>query len=169
MLQAVVIYRMGLYRDSLIKPLKSFIILLAEVASGRKPVRLLLQSPWEQHGSNTSHAASSTGLPQEAPMPSGTTSAAIAPTAVTHAPSRAAGHAQVVGDAQTSEVPLGNTNTPVFNFGNPEWSDFLQANETLDSNAQLPPQLDNMDPYVGFDIPFWLGQDQYWDMLHDRT
>lgn len=60
------------------------------------------------------------------------------------------------------------SNTPVFNFSNSEWSDFVQANETLDSDATLP-QVDGLDPYVGFDIPFWLGQDQYWDMLHDRN
>ena len=27
---------------------------------------------------------------------------------------------------------------------------------------------DAMDPYAGFDIPFWLGQDQYWDMVNER-
>lgn len=61
-----------------------------------------------------------------------------------------------------------NTNAPVFDFGSSEWSDILQANDDLDTDASLP-QGGGMDPYIGFDIPFWLGQDQYWDMLHDRN
>jgi hypothetical protein len=67
-----------------------------------------------------------------------------------------------------SEMPCNNTNAPLFDFGSSEWSDFIQANETLDTSAMLP-QVDSTDPYIGFDIPFWLGQDQYWDMLHDKN
>lgn len=67
----------------------------------------------------------------------------------------------------SSAIPYESTNTPVFDFGSSEWSDFIQANETLDASAPLP-QEGSMDPYIGFDIPFWLGQDQYWDILHDR-
>lgn len=65
-------------------------------------------------------------------------------------------------------MPYQNINTPVFDFGSSEWNDFLQASETLDPIIPLP-QGDGMDPYIGFDIPFWLGQDQYQDMLHDRS
>jgi hypothetical protein len=61
-----------------------------------------------------------------------------------------------------------NVNTPVFDLGGTEWSNFIQANETLGLDVSLP-QGDGIDPYIGFDIPFWLGQDQYWDMLQDRS
>lgn len=96
----------------------------------------------------------------------------IAPNAFTDASDQTLGAPKPSEQSQafgiTSSVPINNVNTPVFDFGNSEWSDYLQANELLDSNMSLP-QLDSVDPYVGFDIPFWLGQDQYWDMLHDRT
>lgn len=85
---------------------------------------------------------------------------------------------QAAGADQQSEnaQPLDNTlslphqsiSTPIFGFGSSEWNEFIQAHENLDLSAQLP-QANGMDPYIGFDIPFWLGQDQYWDMLHDRN
>lgn len=78
---------------------------------------------------------------------------------------------QVSENAQSSNMasalPHQNISTPVFDFGNPQWTDFMQASDTFDSSIPLP-QTDSMDPYIGFDIPFWLGQDQYQDMLHDR-
>lgn len=78
---------------------------------------------------------------------------------------------QVSENAQSfnmaSAVPQQNISTPVFDFGNSEWTDFMQASDTFDSSIPLP-QADSMDPYIGFDIPFWLGQDQYQDMLQDR-
>lgn len=65
-------------------------------------------------------------------------------------------------------IPYNNMNTPVFDFGSSEWSDFIQANENLDTSTTLL-QADGIDQYIGFDIPFWLGQDQSWDMMHDRN
>jgi hypothetical protein len=120
------------------------------------------------HSSNTSYTTSSTGLPQEAIASNDTQTAAIAPTASSNANYQAEG-ALHSGNAQQLDAPLNSNNThaPVFDFGTSEWSDFLQANHSLAPNTQLPP-LDTIDPYIGFDIPFWLGQDQYFDMLHDR-
>lgn len=63
-----------------------------------------------------------------------------------------------------SAMPHQAMNTPVFDFGNSEWTDFMQASDTFDSSMPIP-QADSMDPYIGFDIPFWFGQDQYQDML----
>jgi hypothetical protein len=120
------------------------------------------------HSSNTSYTTSSTGLPQEAIASNDTQTAAIAPTASSNANYQVEG-ALHSGNAQQLDAPLNSNNThaPVFDFGTSEWSDFLQANHSLAPNTQLPP-LDTIDPYIGFDIPFWLGQDQYFDMLHDR-
>jgi hypothetical protein len=53
-------------------------------------------------------------------------------------------------------------------FGSTGWDAFMHAS----GNAGLDPTLfagDDVDPCVGFDIPFWLGQDQYWDMLNERS
>jgi hypothetical protein len=55
-----------------------------------------------------------------------------------------------------------------FDLGSTEWNNFMQAS----GNGGLGPTLyagDTMDPYTGFDIPFWLGQDQYWDMINERN
>ena len=80
--------------------------------------------------------------------------------------------APVPEDAQSfniaSAMPHQDINTPVFDFGNSEWTDFMQASDTFDSSIPLP-QADSMDPYIGFDIPFWIGQDQYQDMLQDHS
>jgi hypothetical protein len=67
-----------------------------------------------------------------------------------------------------SAMPYQNINTPLFDFGNSEWTDFMQANDAFDSSISLPHK-DSVDPYIGFDIPFWLGQDQYQNMLQDRN
>jgi hypothetical protein len=75
-------------------------------------------------------------------------------------------HAQSFNIA--SAMPHQATNTPVFDFGNSEWIDFMQASDTCDSSIPLP-QANSVDPYIGFDIPFWLGQDQYQDILQDRS
>lgn len=56
----------------------------------------------------------------------------------------------------------------VFDFGNSEWTDVMQASDAFDSSIALQ-QADSVDPYIGFDIPFWLGQDQYQEMLQDRN
>jgi hypothetical protein len=69
-----------------------------------------------------------------------------------------------------SAVPVNNPPNDFagFNLGNTEWNTFMQAGE----NDGLGPTLsagDTMDPYAGFDIPFWLGQDQYWDIINERN
>ena len=113
-----------------------------------------------QHDSDTSYAISSTGLPQEVTASEDTQTITVAPTAASNA------NHQSAGNAQPFDTPLNSNtiNAPVFDFRTSEWSDFLQSNHPLTPNAQL----DSIDPYIGFDIPFWLGQDQYFDMLHDR-
>lgn len=118
------------------------------------------------------HTASSTGLPQGHTRSHAMQSTADGSTAPNSTLTQAANTAQSTENVQpfdsASSAQHQIINTPVFDFGNPEWSDFIQANETLNSSAPLP-QASSMDPYIGFDIPFWLGQDQYWDMLHDRN
>ncbi|KZM26416.1 DNA binding [Ascochyta rabiei] len=118
------------------------------------------------------HATSSTGLSQD-----GSSSYVAQPEAGPSAkPNNSMAHTSGASqNANTfpsfdnaSSISYQNINTPVFDFGNSEWSDCVQANENLESNTMLP-QTDSVDPYIGFDIPFWLGQDQYWDMLHDRN
>jgi hypothetical protein len=69
-----------------------------------------------------------------------------------------------------SAVPVNNPPNDFagFNLGTTEWNTFMQASE----NDGLGPTLsagDTMDPYAGFDIPFWLGQDQYWDIINERN
>ena len=117
-----------------------------------------------QHDSNTSYAVSSTSLPQEVIQTD-----AVAPAASSNVNYQVESAPHLAGNAQPLDAPLNsnNLNAPVFDFGTSEWSDFLQTNPSLAPNTQLQ-SLDNIDPYIGFDIPFWLGQDQYFDMLHDR-
>jgi hypothetical protein len=128
-----------------------------------------LEPRLDGHNSNTNYTISSTGLPQEAIASNDTQTAAIAPTVSSNTNHQAEGALHSAGNAQPLDAPLNNNtiNAPVFDFGTSEWSDFLQANNSLAPNTQLP-SLDSIDPYIGFDIPFWLGQDQYFDMLHDR-
>lgn len=118
------------------------------------------------------HATSSTGLLQDQASShlaqstsSGTNRSSSAMDQATSA-SQAIENVQSISSAPS--FPYNNMNTPVFDLGGTEWSNFIQANETLDSNASLV-HGDGIDPYIGFDIPFWLGQDQYWDMLQDRN
>ncbi|KAF2621566.1 hypothetical protein BU25DRAFT_426337 [Macroventuria anomochaeta] len=112
------------------------------------------------------HTTSSTGLPQEHSDSYTTQGGQNTPSNDLRQAANANPSAENAQSFNTS-MPYQNSNTSVSDFGSLEWSDFIQANEALDSSAPLP-QTDGMDPYVGFDIPFWLGQDQYWDMLHDR-
>jgi hypothetical protein len=72
--------------------------------------------------------------------------------------------------ASASAAPVSNPSNDFagFNLGNTEWNTFMEAG----GNDGLGPTLsagDTMDPYAGFDIPFWLGQDQYWDMVNERN
>ncbi|KAJ8118776.1 hypothetical protein OPT61_g319 [Boeremia exigua] len=125
----------------------------------------------DEHGNEPSGSTSSMGLPQEHVDSSAAPSAAGGLTSSTDALTQTSSAPQLIENLQATDnatfVPNNSVNAPVFDFGSSEWSDFLQANETLDASAPLP-QVDGLDPYIGFDIPFWLGQDQYWDMLHDR-
>ena len=118
------------------------------------------------------HTTSSTGLPQDHASSHSMQTGTGESNAPSNSMSQAANANPLAENAQTfnsgPSVPYQNINTPVFDFGSSEWSDFIQASETFDSSASLP-QADSMDPYIGFDIPFWLGQDQYWDMVHDRS
>lgn len=46
------------------------------------------------------------------------------------------------------------------NLGLLQWSDYMQSNNEI--NEILPLPMDNSaDLFAGFDIPFWLGQDEY--------
>lgn len=133
--------------------------------SGLEPIRT-------EHSNEQHRSTSSMGLPQEHGDSCATHSAARGLTPFTNASMQASGVPSAVdnepGYNATTFAPNSNTNTPVFDFGSSDWSGFLQTSDTFEASAQLP-QVDNMDPYIGFDIPFWLGQDQYWDMLHDRN
>mgnify|MGYP004514308757 CR=1 FL=1 len=125
-----------------------------------------------ERSNEPSHSNSRIGLPQEHTGSCGAHQAASGSNALNSVVDHAAGASQLVENIQSFDnapsVSYDNTNNPVFDFGSPERSDFIQANNVLDPGAPLP-QMDGMDPYIGFDIPFWLGQDQYWDMLHDRN
>ncbi|KAF9700409.1 hypothetical protein EKO04_001499 [Ascochyta lentis] len=118
------------------------------------------------------HAKSSTGLSQDRSSSHVARSGAGPPTRPNNNTAQTSGASQnpeaVPSFENASSFSYQNVNTPVFDFGSSEWSDFIQGSETLASNTMLP-QTDSMDPYIGFDIPFWLGQDQYWDMLYDRN
>lgn len=115
---------------------------------------------------------SSTGLPHDSIESFVTQSVVSGPSGASNRPSQATHPASLLESARplnaVPALPYQNTNTPVFDFGNSEWNEFLHASETLDPSIPLS-QGDGMDPYIGFDIPFWLGQDQYQDMLHDRS
>lgn len=112
------------------------------------------------------------GLPQNAEDLHSTQSTTGGPHVLNNSLDQAVNVNTISGNSKSfniaSDVPYQNINTPVFDFGNPEWNDLFQASETLDPSISLP-QGDGMDPYIGFDIPFWLGQDQYQDMLQDRN
>jgi len=111
----------------------------------------------QEHADSHATLSSARGLPSFNDISTQTSGASGAPQAVEN-----------LQPYDTVSSAANNTsNAPLFDFGSSEWSEFLQANNTLDASAPLP-QADGMDPYIGFDIPFWLGQDQYWDMLHDR-
>lgn len=118
------------------------------------------------------HMTSSTGLPQDPTGSHNTRSAAGGTNGPNNGLGQATNSTPLLDNTQsfnsTSAMPYHSINTPVFDFGVSEWNDFLQASESLDPSISLP-QGDGMDPYIGFDIPFWLGQDQYQDMLHDRN
>lgn len=131
-----------------------------------------LEPPHAGCNNEPNPSSSSMGLPEEHVDSHATQSAARGMPSYNSTSTQASGAPQQAQNLQPYDtVPLAasnNSNPPVFDFGSSEWSDFLQANDTLDASASLP-QVDDMDPYIGFDIPFWLGQDQYWDMLHDRN
>jgi hypothetical protein len=119
-----------------------------------------------------SHIAASTESPQDHASSHNTQAAASGSTAPNNGLSQASGIPRLAENVQSFENPpsvsYNNINTPVFDFGSLEWSDFIQANDNIDPSTTFP-HAEGMDPYIGFDIPFWLGQDQFWDMLHDRN
>lgn len=131
-----------------------------------------LEVPTGRQSNEQIHSTSSTGLGQEIAGSSDTQSTAVPPNvfvnAIGQAPDAPKPSEQVQNFDNAPSIAMNNINTPIFDFGDSEWSDYLQANELFDANAPLS-QLDAVDPYIGFDIPFWLGQDQYWDILHERN
>jgi hypothetical protein len=75
---------------------------------------------------------------------------------------------QLYANASAATVNNPQSDFTGFDLGNTEWNTFMQAG----GNDGLGPTLyagDTVDPYAGFDIPFWLGQDQYWDMINERN
>ncbi|KAF3044267.1 hypothetical protein E8E12_001901 [Didymella heteroderae] len=118
-----------------------------------------------------SRTASSTGLPQEITNSYGIQPAAGGSNDHDNRFRQGVNTLAVPENAESftaaSPMPQQSINIPVFDFGNSEWTDFMQASDTFDSSIPLS-QVDSMDPYIGFDIPFWLGQDQYQDILQDR-
>jgi hypothetical protein len=57
------------------------------------------------------------------------------------------------------ESDLSNLHT-----SNQEWDYFTASNQPFSHAAMLGGH-GNLDPFSGFDIPFWFEQDQHWDML----
>ena len=51
-------------------------------------------------------------------------------------------------------------------FAVPQWCDYMQANLNFASTVPFGGD-DGSDPFSGFDIPFWLGQDQYSGMINE--
>lgn len=47
-----------------------------------------------------------------------------------------------------------------------QWNEFMQTGTTFDQSMAIAGG-EGLDPFSGFDIPFWLGQDQYWGMIND--
>jgi hypothetical protein len=46
------------------------------------------------------------------------------------------------------------------------FSNFMHGRQDLNQSGD-PGNLDILDPFSGFDIPFWFEQDQYWDIFQD--
>jgi hypothetical protein len=51
-----------------------------------------------------------------------------------------------------------------FTFPNEDWSDFIASNGPFVQDA-ISAEQNSLDPFFGFDIPFWFEEEQYWDML----
>jgi hypothetical protein len=49
---------------------------------------------------------------------------------------------------------------PDTNLGLLQWSNYMQSNNEINEILPLPTD-DSADLFAGFDIPFWLGQDEY--------
>ncbi|KAF2185481.1 hypothetical protein K469DRAFT_687825 [Zopfia rhizophila CBS 207.26] len=48
----------------------------------------------------------------------------------------------------------------------PQWNDFAQGQSGFDMALAIPND-EGSDPFYGFDIPFWIGQDQYSGMVNE--
>jgi hypothetical protein len=57
-------------------------------------------------------------------------------------------------------------NSTTFDSGSAAFSDFMQGGQGLGQSSDPGNPL-NLDPFSGFDIPFWFEQDQYWDILQN--
>lgn len=64
------------------------------------------------------------------------------------------------GRTESNSVPPNTTPGPV------SWIDYMTSNNGITEIIPLPSN-DGADPFAGFDIPFWLGQDQYSGMVND--
>jgi len=47
-----------------------------------------------------------------------------------------------------------------------QWNEFIQSNHHINEIMPLTTDV-NADPFAGFDIPFWLGQDEYSGMVNE--
>jgi hypothetical protein len=65
---------------------------------------------------------------------------------------------------QELQSPLLRTTT--FDDGSVAFSDFLQGGQGFGQSSDIENHY-NLDPFSGFDIPFWFEQDQYWDILQN--
>jgi hypothetical protein len=63
---------------------------------------------------------------------------------------------------QELQSPLLHTTT--FDDGSATFSEFMQGGQAFSQSSDIG-NLYNLDPFSGFDIPFWFEQDQYWDIL----
>lgn len=67
-----------------------------------------------------------------------------------------------------SSSALGTTAINSSNFGEgARWDDIMQSSSYAFDYSTMLPAVNDMDPFSGFDIPFWLDQDQNWGVLHE--
>ena len=75
--------------------------------------------------------------------------------------SQADGRNPTINQDPTAAGPSSN------NDGDSQWNEFMHdTGATFDQSMAIAGG-EGLDPFSGFDIPFWLGQDQYWGMVND--
>jgi hypothetical protein len=70
------------------------------------------------------------------------------------------------GPPNSDRLPASNLdyNPSQFTFPNEDWNDFIVSNGPYGQDAMFG-EHNSLDPFSGFDIPFWFEEEQHWDML----